>query len=42
MGCERTGVVAADVEVVFIGITIAEDAGFEVVAGRGGDFRVGG
>lgn len=42
MGCERTGVVAADVEVIFIGIAIAEDAGFEVVAGGWGDCRVGG
>lgn len=34
--------VAADEEVVFVGIAIVENAGFEVVAGRWGDCRVGG
>ena len=37
---KRTGVIAADVEVVFIGIAVVEDAGFEVVAGWWGGCRV--
>ena len=42
MGCKRTGVVAADVEVVFIGVAIVEDAGLEVVTTWWGDCCVGG
>ena len=34
--------IAADVEIVFIGVGSVEDAGLEVVAARWGEGRVGG
>ena len=40
-GSKQTGVIAADVEVVLVGIAIADHAGLEVVAARRGDGRVG-
>ena len=39
---ERTGVIAADEEVVFVVMAAVERAGLEVVAAWWGDVRVGG
>lgn len=41
-GFKRTGVIAADVEVVFVGVAVIQDDGLEVVAAWWGECCVGG